>query len=88
MQLERIILSEVRKRKTNNTRCHIMQNLNYDTNKPTYDTETRLRDRTDWELLTGWGKWRGRPGQQAQPSRGGRANHRALPSTTETVSVS
>ena len=33
-----------------------IQNLIYDTNETIYETEKRLTDRTDWELLTGWGK--------------------------------
>ena len=42
MQLEIIILSEVRKRKTNTIMISLIhfRNLKYDTNEPVYETET------------------------------------------------
>ena len=38
MQLEIIIQSEVRKRKTNTTQCHLPVNLKYGTNETVYKT--------------------------------------------------
>ena len=40
MDLQMIILSEVRKRKTNTIWYHFMWNLKYDTDELTYETET------------------------------------------------
>lgn len=52
------------KRKTNNTGYHVCGESNYDTKEPTHDTETRLGDKTDWELRAG-----GEADRKAQVSR-------------------
>ena len=62
MQLEIITLNEVIKRKTNTKLYHLysMWNLNYNTNKPTYETETESQtERVDWWLPRGERCWRG-----------------------------
>ena len=61
MDLENIILSKVKKRKTNISPCTItyMQSLKYDTNEHSYDTEiaseTQNR-RVVAERKWGWGR--------------------------------
>jgi len=60
MQLEIIILSEVRKRKTNTIQITYMWNLKHDPNEPIYETETESwTQRRDWWLLGGEGFERG-----------------------------
>ena len=76
--------SERERQITQVTTC--VENLNYDTKEPTHDTQTRLGDKTDWELRAGGGSGEEGPGQQAQGPHRGWANHEA-PSSTETVSV-
>ena len=56
MDLEIIILSEVRQRKTNIIRCHLHVYVKYDTNELIYKTETDSQtQKTNLWLLKGKG---------------------------------
>ena len=59
MQIEMIILSKVRKQKTNTIAITYMWNLKYGANEPVYGTETDSQtERTDLWLPWGGGQWK------------------------------